>query len=145
MTVAYLEPVSGASLDTPSLLGARSGSTLCVPLSLGIVVTVLLARFFPGPAPYHQVLTVLSLVMLCLLIVLFRVARPEALLSPNSSSQVLDTLGSIRMPQESRLPSTWMADVVVRSAEGGMGPGGPALARLARPRRAVPGPSRPVA
>lgn len=102
---------------------------LCVPLSLGIVVTVLLARFFPARR-LHQVLTVLSVVMLCMLVVLFRVARPEALLNPESSSQVLEVLRSIRMPRESLLPSTWVAEVVVRTAEGEWAKVGPALGKL---------------
>lgn len=89
---------------------------LVLPLSLGVAITVLLARFFPARR-LHQVLTVLSLVMLCLLVVLFRMARPEALLNPESSVQVLDVLKSIRMPSESLLPSTWLAEVVVRGAE----------------------------
>ena len=129
VTVAYWS-LSEAPPWTLLLSWGALGLYLCVPLSLGIVVTVLLARFFPARR-LHQLLTVLSLVMVCLLIVLFRVARPEALLSPDSSSQVLDILRSIRMPQESRLPSTWLADVVVRSAEGEWGQVWPALGRLA--------------
>lgn len=121
--------LSAAPLWTLFLSFAALGLYLCVPLSLGIVVTVLLARFFPARR-LHQVLTVLSVVMLCLLIVLFRVARPEALLNPDSSAQVVDILRSIRMPQESRLPSTWLADVVVRSAEGEWSRVWPAMGRL---------------
>jgi ABC-2 type transport system permease protein len=129
VTVAYWS-LSDAPSWTLLLSWGALGLYLCVPLSLGIAVTVLLARFFPARR-LHQLLTVLSLVMVCLLIVLFRVARPEALLSPDSSSQVLDILRSIRMPQESRLPSTWLADVVVRSNEGEWGQVWPALGRLA--------------
>ena len=116
VAVAYWS-LSEAPPWTLLLSWGALGLYLCVPLSLGIVVTVLLARFFPARR-LHQVLTVLSLVMVCLLSCSSGVARPEALLNPDSSTQVLDILRSIRMPQESRLPSTWLADVVVRSAEG---------------------------
>jgi hypothetical protein len=90
---------------------------LTIPLSLGISFTVLMARFFPARR-LHQVLTVMSVVMLCMLVVLFRVARPEALLNPLSSTQILDVLRSIQLPRESLLPSTWLAEVVVRSEIG---------------------------
>ena len=121
--------LSKAGMGALLLSLAGLGIYLYIPLSLGIVVTVLLARFFPARR-LHQVLTVLSVVMLCMLVVLFRMARPEALLNPESSSQVLDVLRSIRMPRESLLPSTWLAEVVVRSAEGEWGRVWPALAKL---------------
>jgi len=66
-------------------------------------------------------------------VVLFRMARPEALLNPESSNQVLDVLKSIRMPKEALLPSTWLAEVVVR---GGDGQWAPALAG-AEPERGL--------
>lgn len=103
---------------------------LAIPLSFGVCITVVLARFFPARR-LHQVLTVLSLVMLCMLVVLFRMARPEALLNPESSNQVLDVLKSIRMPSEAALPSTWLAEVVVRGAEGDWAAVWPAFGRLA--------------
>jgi hypothetical protein len=56
---------------------------LSIPLAWGVCLTVLLARFFPARR-LHQMLTVLTLVMICLLVVLFRLARPEALLNPES-------------------------------------------------------------
>ena len=56
---------------------------LAIPLTVGISITVVLARVFPARR-LHQVLTVLSVVMLCMLVVLFRMARPEALLNPES-------------------------------------------------------------
>jgi ABC-2 type transport system permease protein len=128
VAVAYWS-LSKASAWTLVLSLTSLAVYLCVPLSLGIVFTVLLARFFPARR-LHQVLTVLSVVMLCMLVVLFRVARPEALLNPESSSQVLEVLRSIRMPKESLLPSTWVAEVVVRTAEGEWDRVGPALGEL---------------
>ena len=103
---------------------------LIIPLSWGIGVTVVLARFFPARR-LHQLLTILTLVMLCLLVVLFRLARPEALINPTSSLQVLDVLKSIHLPSESLLPSTWLADVVVKGADGQWSAAMSSLERLA--------------
>ena len=103
---------------------------LSIPLSWGVCFTVLLARFFPARR-LHQVLTVLTVVMLCLLVVLFRLARPEALLNPESSPQIVAILESIQMPRESLLPSTWLARVVVQGAEGEWSPALKSLGSLA--------------
>ncbi|MEW5764804.1 MAG: putative ABC transporter permease subunit [Acidobacteriota bacterium] len=103
---------------------------LATPLAWGISFTVLMARFFPARR-LHQVLTVLTVVMLCLLVVLFRLARPEALLNPATSLQVADVLGSIAMPSERLLPSTWLASLIVHGAEGRWDRALPGLVRLA--------------
>ncbi len=92
---------------------------LAVPISWGICVTVLLARFFPARR-LHQLLTVMTLVMVCLLVILLRLSRPEALLNPRSSQQSVEILKSIELPRESSLPSTWLARAVVRGSEGGI-------------------------
>lgn len=102
---------------------------LAIPLALGASVTVLLARFFPARR-IHQFLTVLTVVMLCLLVVLFRLARPEALLNPSSSGQVVGILRSFALPGEGWLPSTWLAVVVVYGATGDWSRALPALGRL---------------
>ncbi len=103
---------------------------LAIPLAWGICITAVLARFFPA-RKLHQILTVMTVVMLCLLVILFRLARPEALMNPTSSTQVLDVLRSIHLPSESLLPSTWLADVVVRGGEGLWPQAMAAMARLA--------------
>ena len=102
-----------------SLLSGITGLLLylSIPLAWGVCFTVLLARFFPAKR-LHQMLTVLTVVMVCLLVILFRLARPEALLNPESSPQLVAVLNSIQMPRESYLPSTWLAQLVVRGAEG---------------------------
>jgi len=89
---------------------------LSVPLSWGIGITAVLARFFPARR-LHQILTVLTLVLVCLLVILLRLSRPETLLNPRSSPQATAILRSIELPRESVLPSTWLAQVVTRGAE----------------------------
>ncbi len=91
---------------------------LAAPLAWGVGLTVLLARFFPARR-LHQILTVLTLVMVCLLVVLLRLSRPEALLNPRSSSKTVAVLRSIQLPSEAMLPSTWLARAVVRGGEEG--------------------------
>lgn len=102
---------------------------LAIPLGLGASVTVLLARFFPARR-IHQFLTVLTVVMLCLLVVLFRLARPEALLNPSSGGQVVEILRSFALPGERWLPSTWLAVWVVYGAYGDFHRALPGLWRL---------------
>lgn len=89
---------------------------LAVPLSWGVGITALLARFFPARR-LHQILTVFTLVLVCLLVILLRLSRPEALLNPRSSNQTAAVLRSIQLPREAALPSTWLAQVVTRGAE----------------------------
>lgn len=89
---------------------------LAVPLSWGVGLTALLARFFPARR-LHQILTVFTLVLVCLLVIFLRLSRPEALLNPRSSSQATAVLRSIQLPREAALPSTWLAQVVTRGAE----------------------------
>lgn len=92
---------------------------LSVPISWGLGVTVLLARFFPARR-LHQLLTVMTLVMVCLLVILLRLSRPEALLNPRSSQQSVEILKSIELPRESSLPSTWLARAVAGGSEEGI-------------------------
>ncbi|MGC8724438.1 MAG: putative ABC transporter permease subunit [Acidobacteriota bacterium] len=137
MVALLLVPVVAAYLslfpaDPFALAAGFAGLLLylAIPTSLGIGLTVLLARFFPARR-LHQALTILLVVMVCLLVVLFRLARPENLLNPASSLQALTVLRSIRLPSEALLPSTWLADVVVRGAERQWDGVWPALLRLA--------------
>jgi ABC-2 type transport system permease protein len=137
MVALLLAPVTAAywslqSRSPAALLVDFAGLVLYLsaPLAWGVSFTVLMARFFPARR-LHQVLTVLTVVMLCLLVILFRLARPESLLNPAASLQVVDVLGSISMPSESLLPSTWLASLVVQGAEGRWDKAFPDLVRLA--------------
>ncbi len=109
---------AGGSLAAFAASIAGLVAYLLVPVSWGIGVTVLLARFFPARR-LHQLLTVMTLVMVCLLVILLRLSRPEALLNPRSSQKPVEVLKSIELPRESSLPSTWLASGVVAGAERG--------------------------
>lgn len=90
---------------------------LIPPLSVGGVVTILLARFFPAKRLY-QFLTILGVVMLSLLVVFIRMAKPENLLNPREASKVEKIVSSINLPSEASLPSTWLSRVVVTAGVG---------------------------
>lgn len=124
-----------------SLLGARWGLALlaglvglalylAVPLSWGISFTVLMARFFPARR-LHQILTVFTVVMICLLVVLFRLSKPEILLNPDSGPQLLAALKAVDLPSERALPSAWLAKSVVQASEGRWNRALPPLIQLA--------------
>lgn len=87
------------------------------PLSVGGVVTILLARFFPAKRLY-QFLTILGVVMLSLLVVFIRMAKPENLLNPREASKVEKIISSINLPSEASLPSTWLSRAVVTAGVG---------------------------
>jgi ABC-2 type transport system permease protein len=89
-----------------------------------------MARFFPARR-LHQMLTVLTVVMVCLLVVLFRLSKPEILLNPESGAQLLAALKAVDLPSERALPSAWLARAVVYASEGDWSRAWPHLARLA--------------
>jgi ABC-2 type transport system permease protein len=90
---------------------------LLAPMAWGASITVILSRFFPAKR-LHQFFTVLGISLLTFLILLFRLARPEALMNPKNTVEMEELLASIALPQESALPSTWLARSIVVAGEG---------------------------
>ncbi|MEJ2422280.1 MAG: hypothetical protein P8018_11380, partial [Acidobacteriota bacterium] len=136
MVALLLIPVIGAYLSLGAfniqVFSSATGGLLlylAVPTSWGICMTVILARFFPARR-LHQILTVMTVVMVCLLVILLRLSRPEALLNPASGGQIFDILRSMHLPKEQSLPSTWLAQVVVEGAAGRWAAAGPVLLKL---------------
>ncbi len=126
---AYFVQAGGSPIGFAASI-AGLAAYLLIPASWGIGVTVLLARFFPAKR-LHQLLTVMTLVMVCLLVILLRLSRPEALLNPRSSQKSVEVLKSIELPREASLPSTWLARAVVAGSENGAATMSLPLGRLA--------------
>lgn len=82
------------------------------PLSIGTALTVILARYFPAKRLY-QFFTVLGVSLLCFLIILIRVSKPENLLNPRKMADVQVIISSIELPMENKLPSTWISRNII--------------------------------
>jgi ABC-2 type transport system permease protein len=90
---------------------------LLAPIAWGASITVILSRYFPAKR-LHQFFTVLGITLLTILVLFFRLARPEALMNPKNALKIEEIAASIALPQESSLPSTWLSRAIVVAGEG---------------------------
>ncbi|MBN1883146.1 MAG: hypothetical protein JW885_13345 [Deltaproteobacteria bacterium] len=87
---------------------------LIIPAGLGILVTMLLMRFFPAQRT-HQVFTFLGMIFAGVLVLFFRYLKPETLytdITDLEQAEFITTLNSLAVPDNPFLPSTWMTHVV---------------------------------
>lgn len=87
---------------------------LIIPAGLGILITMLLMRFFPAQRT-HQVFTFLGMIFAGVLIFFFRYLKPETLytdITDLEQPEFIATLNSLAVPDNPFLPSTWMTHVV---------------------------------
>lgn len=82
---------------------------IIVPACLGILVTVLLMRFFPARKT-HQFLTIVGLIFMGGLIMFFRFLKPEKFLGKEVPTElILQYVENLKIPDYGFLPSTWTA------------------------------------
>ncbi len=74
--------------------------------STGILITLLLTAFLPVRRT-RDLLVILSLLMVGLLFMVFRLMRPEQLVNPDRLSSLMEYLGSLTAQESPFLPSTW--------------------------------------
>ncbi len=115
--MAYQSARGGSGFEGIVLPFICLGLFVASPAAWGASLTVILARYFPAKK-LHQFLTMLGLVLLTILVLLFRLSRPEVLMNPKSSAAIEDILSSIALPAESSLPSSWLARSIVSAGEG---------------------------
>lgn len=115
--MAYQSARGGSGFEGTVLPFICLGLFVASPAAWGASLTVILARYFPAKK-LHQFLTMLGLVLLTILVLLFRLSRPEILMNPKSSAAIEDILSSIALPAESSLPSSWLARSIVSAGEG---------------------------
>ena len=89
---------------------------IAIPATIGISLTMLLARFFPVKR-VQQVLTVFGLILGAGLVMLFRFLRPEQLVDEIGISQLLLYIKNSRIPTAPYLPSTWATEVLMSLLE----------------------------
>lgn len=88
------------------------------PVSLGAAVILLLIRFFPARR-VEQIATTIAIVMLTVLIVGIRVARPERLFAQIHSDDLRTVLEAIALPNAELYPSNWLAESMVAAVTEG--------------------------
>ncbi|HYK03712.1 MAG TPA: hypothetical protein VE974_18280 [Thermoanaerobaculia bacterium] len=81
---------------------------LTIPVSLASVIILLLVRWFPVQR-VHQIVASLAIMVLSLIVVAFRMSRPERFFQDVSTGDVSEVLRSIELPAMSIYPSTSIA------------------------------------
>lgn len=88
-----------------------------IPISLASMVILFLVRYFPV-ARVHQIAATLGIVVLTLVVVGVRMARPERLFTHIDTDQLASVLTAIALPDASLYPSGWLARAVADRAAG---------------------------
>jgi ABC-2 type transport system permease protein len=118
MTLIYGLPVFiayGAAFKAPITYYAGLILTmipfLCIPASVGIIVTMLLVNTFPARRA-KDILVLLGLLFFMVLYILFRMLRPEKLVDPDTFPTLVQYLTAMRGPVSPLLPSAWATEIL---------------------------------
>jgi ABC-2 type transport system permease protein len=83
---------------------------LTIPVSLSSLLIVVLVRWFPVRR-VHQIVASLAVLVLTVVVVAFRMSRPERFFAPIATGDVTRVLRSIELPAMSIYPSTALAEM----------------------------------
>ena len=97
----------------PALL-VHLGLLLTIPVSLGSIVILTLVRWFPVQR-VHQIVASVAVLILTMVVIAFRMSRPERFFAEISTDDVARVLRTIELPSMSLYPSTTLAEVMTRS------------------------------
>lgn len=86
---------------------------LTIPVSLASIVILLLVRWFPVRR-VHQIVATLAALVLTLVVIAFRMSRPERFFTAISTDDVTRVLRAIELPSMSLYPSTALAELMTR-------------------------------
>jgi ABC-2 type transport system permease protein len=84
---------------------------MIIAASLGILVIMVLVRFFPAQRA-RDIIFFLSIIVIIVLYLLFRFLRPERLVDPDSFVSIAQYLGALKAPDSPYLPSHWATDLL---------------------------------
>lgn len=87
---------------------------LTIPVSFASTAILLLVRWFPVRR-IHQIVATIAVLVLTLVVVAFRMSRPERFFATVSSADVAEVLRSIELPAMSVYPSTAVAELMTRA------------------------------
>ena len=80
---------------------------LVIPTVLGSAITLTLVNVFPARRT-RDILSVVAVVTAGMLVLLFRLVRPERLARPEGFQSLVDFVGVLRTPSSPLLPSEWL-------------------------------------
>jgi len=86
---------------------------LAIPVTLASIVTILLVRWFPVRR-VHQIVASIAVLILTMVVIAFRMSRPERLFAQISTDEVARVLQAIELPSMSIYPSTSLAVLMTR-------------------------------
>ena len=84
---------------------------IIISASLGILIVMVLVRFFPAQRT-RDIIMFLSIILIILLYLLFRFLRPERLVNPDAFISIAQYLGALKAPSSPYLPSHWATDLL---------------------------------
>lgn len=100
-----------AGLDYYLSLIYVSFPLIIIAASLGIIVIMVLIRFFPAQRA-RDITMFLTIILIIILYLLFRFLRPERLVNPDAFISVAQYLGALKAPDSPYLPSRWATDLL---------------------------------
>jgi ABC-2 type transport system permease protein len=84
---------------------------LVIAAAIGIAVTGILVNVFPARRT-RDILVLLSVVMVAVLYMLFRMLQPERLVNPEAFASFVQFLVAMQTPSSPFWPSTWVAEIL---------------------------------
>jgi len=84
---------------------------LVIAATIGVAVTAALVNVFPARRT-RDILVLLSVVVVAVLYLLFRILQPERLVNPESFANFMQFLTAMHTPSSPFLPSTWLAEIL---------------------------------
>ena len=84
---------------------------IIIAASLGIMVIMVLVRFFPAQRT-RDIIMFLSVILIVILYLLFRFLRPERLVNPDTFVSIAQYLSALKAPDSPYLPSHWATDLL---------------------------------
>jgi ABC-2 type transport system permease protein len=88
---------------------------LSIPVTGGCVTILLLVRYFPVRR-VHQIVATLAILVLTLVVVAFRMSRPERFFTSIGTDDLVRVLKAIELPRMELYPGTALADLMVARA-----------------------------
>lgn len=90
---------------------------LCIPAAAGSAFTLLLVNVFPARRT-KDLLSVITALAVCALVVLFRAARPEQLARPEGFQNFMQFIAALDAPSSPWLPSEWVSEALMGWLQG---------------------------
>ena len=100
-----------AGLDYYLSLIYVSFPLIIIAACLGIMVIMVLVRFFPAQKA-SDVIMLMSVILIVILYLLFRFLRPERLVNPDAFVSIAQYLGALKSPDSPYLPNHWATDIL---------------------------------